>query len=87
MVRLDAVHDVVGLAVLAGEFGADDGVRALRLVGQCLADVVQERAAVDDGGVDAELDGHAAGDVRGLDEVAEHVLPVGRAVLQPADQA
>ena len=36
--------------------------------------------------VDAELGGHHPGDVRGLDQVAEHVLAVGRAVLEPADQ-
>ena len=31
-------------------------------------------------------DGHAAGDVRGLDQMAQHVLAVGRAVLEPADE-
>ena len=36
--------------------------------------------------VEPELGGHHAGDVRGLDEVREHVLAVGGAVLQPAER-
>ena len=37
-------------------------------------------------GLDAEFGGHHAGDVRGLDQVAEDVLPVAGAVLQPAQR-
>ena len=44
VVRLDRVHDVLALAVLAGQVGADQRVAALDLVGERLADVVQERA-------------------------------------------
>ena len=84
VVGLDGVRDGLGLAVLAQQLGADDGVAALDLVGERLADVVQERAALDQRRLDAEFGGHDAGDVRGLDEVAEHVLAVAGAVLQPA---
>ena len=33
-----------------------------------------------------QLGGHDPGDVRGLDQVPEHVLAVRRAVAQPAEQ-
>ena len=85
MVRLDGVGDRLVLAVLAQQLGADDGVAALDLVGERLADVVQERAALDQRRLDAELGGHHPGDVGGLDQVAEHVLAVAGAVLQPAE--
>ena len=45
VVRLDGVHDGVRLAVLARHLRADHGVRALDLVRQRLADVVQQRGA------------------------------------------
>ncbi len=86
VVRLDGVHDVLRLAVPAGDFGADQRVAALDLVGQGLADVVQQGAPAQQRGVQAELAGHDAGDVRGLDQVPEHVLPVGGAVAEPAEQ-
>ena len=38
------------------------------------------------GDVEPQLGGHDAGDVRGLDQVLEHVLAVRRAVAQPAEQ-
>jgi hypothetical protein len=43
VVRLDSMHDVGMLAVLPSQIGPDDRVRPLDLVGQCLADVMQER--------------------------------------------
>ena len=58
---------------------------ALDLVREGLADVVQEGAALDQCRLDAQLGGHDAGDVRGLDEVSEHVLAVAGAVLEPAE--
>ena len=42
MVRLDRVHDPVGLAVALRVAGGDERVRALLLVGQSLAEVVQK---------------------------------------------
>ena len=86
VVRLDGVHHVLGLAVPAGDLRADQRVAALHLVGQGLADVVQHGAALHQRRVHAELAGHHAGDVRGLDQVLEHVLAVGGAVAEPAEQ-
>jgi hypothetical protein len=62
-------------------------VGALDLVGERLADVVQEPAALGELHVHPQLGGHDAGQVRGLDEVAQHVLAVGGAVLEPAEHA
>jgi hypothetical protein len=86
VVRLDGVHHVVGLAVAAGDLGADQRVAALDLVGERLADVVQHRAALEQQRVHAQLAGHHAREVRGLDQVAKDVLPVGGAVAQPAEE-
>src|SRR5580704_2777617 len=87
VVRLDGVHHVLRLAVAAGDLGADQRVAALDLVGERLADVVQHRAALEQGRVDPQLAGHHARDVRRLDQVAQDVLAVGGAVPQPAEEA
>src|SRR5918992_1302373 len=84
VVGLDGVDDLGPLLEPAGQLGSDDGVRTLDLVGERLADVVQEPAALGQGDVHAQLGGHDAGQVGGLDQVAEHVLAVGGAVLEPA---
>ena len=55
-------------------------------MGQGLADVVQKRAARHDLRIHAHLSGHHARDVRGLHQVAQHVLTVRGAVFEPADQ-
>ena len=86
VVRLDRVHHVLGLAVPAGDLRPDQRVAALDLMGQRLADVVQHRAALHQHRVHAELAGHHAGDVGGLDQVLEHVLAVRGAVAEPAEQ-
>src|SRR5271166_2575279 len=86
VVRLDRVHDVLRLAVPAGDLRADQRVAALDLVGERLADVVQHRAALEQRRVDPQFAGHHAGDVRGLDQVPEHVLPVGGPVPQAAEE-
>src|SRR5215213_10322650 len=70
-----------------GELGPDGGVRSLDLVGEGLADVVEEPAALGQGHVHAQLGGHDPGQVGGLDQVAEHVLAVGGPVLEPAQDA
>src|SRR5215212_6728193 len=87
VVGLDGVDDLGPLLEPAGQLGPDDGVRALDLVGECLADVVQEPAALGQGDVHAQLGGHDAGQVGRLDQVAEHVLAVGGAVLEPPEHA
>src|SRR5829696_7014782 len=87
VVGLDGVDDLGPLLEPAGQLGPDDGVRPLDLVGEGLADVVQEPAALGQGHVHAELGGHDPGQVGGLDQVAEHVLAVGGPVLEPAQDA
>ena len=86
VVRLDGVHDILRLAVPAGDLRADQRVAALNLMGERLADVVQHRAALEQRWVDSQLAGHHAGDVRGLDQVPEHVLAIGGAVPQAAEE-
>ena len=57
------------------------------LRGQRLAEVVQERAAAGHLDVRADLGGEGGGELGGLHEVLEHVLPVGRAQAQPTQRA
>src|SRR5438552_9746753 len=82
----DRVHDLGGLAVLPRDLPADDGVGALDLVGERLADVVEERRAPRLLLVEPELGRHRASDERRLDRVHEHVLRIAVAVLEHADQ-
>src|ERR1700761_6890456 len=86
VVGLDRVDDVVSLAVTPGDLGPDQRVAALDLVGQGLADVVQQRAALHQSSVQAQFAGHHPGDVGRLDQVLEHVLAVAGAVPQPPEQ-
>ena len=72
------------LAVAAGEVGADDRVRALDLVVDGLAEVVQEAGALGGRLVEAKLGGHDAAEGGHLDGVREHVLAEGGAVAQGA---
>ena len=86
MVGLNGVYDSFALLVLAGDIHADFHVGALHLVVHRLADVMQQTGAAGDDWVDAQLAGHHAGQERHLHGVVEHVLPVTRAVTQPAEQ-
>ena len=85
VVGLHRVRDGLALAVAAREVAADQRVRALDLVRDGLADVVQQRGAARGLGRGAELVGHHRGEVGALDRVREHVLAVARAVLQAAE--
>ena len=87
MVRLDDVGHGFGLAVAAGQVAADGGVRAFDLVVHGLAQVVQQAGPLGQLGVDAQLVGHQAGEMGHFERVHEHVLPVARAELQPAEKA
>jgi hypothetical protein len=84
--RLHRVRDGFRLAVAAGEVGADLSVRTLDLVGHRLADVVKQRGPAR--GVDRspELGGDHAGEVRALDQMVEHVLPVAGTELELAQE-
>ena len=55
MVRLDAVHDRLRDVVAPRQLGAEHGVRALDLVVDRLAEVVQQGAAAHDVDVAADL--------------------------------
>src|SRR5213075_836694 len=86
VVRRDAVdHDRL-LAVLGRHLDAELHVRAVVLVGEDFADVVQERAALGETDVELQLGGHHAGEVGDFLGVLEDVLPVRRAVLHASDQ-
>ena len=82
VMRLNGVHDVGVLAVPTGKVGTDLGMGSLGLVGECLADVVQEGGPATHLHVQAELGREQGSDVAALDEVSQHVLPVRRPVLQ-----
>ncbi len=66
--------------------GADLGVGALPLVIDRLADIVQQPRAAGQLLVQAQLGGEHPGEVGDLLAVLQHVLGVGGAVLQPAEQ-
>ena len=62
-------------------------VRAVDLVVDGLADVVQQAGALGDLGVGAKFGGHDAGEMSDLDGVVEDVLAVARAVLEAPEDA
>jgi hypothetical protein len=82
VVRLDRVDDLRTLAVTAGDIRASHGMATFGLVRQRLADVVQQRAPLDQCNVQVKLGGHQSSDPRALDQVLEHVLSVGNAIAQ-----
>jgi hypothetical protein len=86
VVRLDRMDDVVVLTIPTGDLRADQRVAPLHFVRQCLADVMQQRPALEQRRVEAELTGHHPGNVRGFDQVLEHVLAVGRPVPELSEQ-
>ena len=71
--------------MLAAQLRADLGVRALVLVIDGLADVVEQTGAARELDVGAELGGDEAREVADLDRVQQHVLRVRLAELQPAE--
>src|SRR3954447_14235703 len=85
VVGLHGVRDGLGLAVSPRQVAADERVRALDLVADGLADVVQQRRPAGGPRRRAELVGHHRGEVGALDRVREDVLAVARAVLQAAE--
>src|SRR5439155_5098297 len=81
----DAVDDRLREAVPLEELATDDGVRALDLVVDRLADVVQQTRSLHGLHVVAALAREHARDVRDLDGVSQNVLAVRRAEVQPAE--
>ena len=86
VVRLHRVRDRLGLLVAPRQLAAHERVRALALVRDRLADVVQQRGAGGAARVGAQLGGQHRREPRALDRVVQHVLAVARAELEPAQQ-
>ena len=70
-----------------GDLGADRGVRALGLVVDRLADVVEEAARLRRLDVGAELGRDDGREAARLDNVVQDVLAVAGAELEPPEQA
>ena len=85
MVCLDGVHDLGALAVATGEVGSNDGMRALDLVVDCLANVVEKAGTLGGSRIHAQLGGHDPAERGDLDGVREDVLAEGGAVLKGAE--
>ena len=86
VVRRHGHDDRFALAVLPEEIDAELEMRALHLAIDGLADVVQERRAHGDVGVQPDFLRHDAREPRHLRRVREHVLAVARAELQASHQ-
>src|SRR4029453_17778301 len=82
VMRLDGMHHIGVLAVLASKISSDNCVRSLNLMCECLADVVQERRTFAVGDIKAKFSRHQCGNVRALNQVFEPVLPIRGAVTQ-----
>ena len=82
MVSLDSVDDNGLLTITAGKLGADDGMRALDVVVDCLAKVVQQAGALGGHNVQAKLGSHHAAQVRDFEGVLKHVLTKRSTVAQ-----
>ena len=74
MVSLDSMNDNGLLAITAGKLGADDGMRTLDVVVNCLAQVVQQAGALGGHNVQAKLGSHHAAQVRDFEGVLKHCL-------------
>ena len=82
----DGVDDLAGAAEPLGDVGPDQGVRPLHLVVDRLADVVQQAGGLGDVDVGPDLRRQRRRDQRRLQRVVQHVLAVGGAEPQPAQQ-
>ena len=87
MVGTDGVADFGLLLVLLGELHAQQGVGQVGILFRNLADIVQQAGPFGDSGIQTQFGGHDGADVGHLAGVLEKVLPVGRTVFHPADQA
>ena len=70
------------LTIAAGKLGADDGMRALDVVIDCLAQVMQQTGALGGHDVQAKLGCHNAAEVGDLEGVLKNVLAKRGAVAQ-----
>src|SRR5260221_424739 len=86
VVGRDAIHHERVLTVLRGHLDAELHMRALVLVREHLADVVQQRPALRHGHVEIQLRGHDAGEMRDFLRVIQDVLPVTRPPFHAPDE-
>ena len=84
MMGFDRVDDNGLLAITAGKLGANDSMRALNVVIDGLAQVVQKTSALGGHNVQTKLGGHNAAQVGNLKRVLQHVLTKRGAVAQSA---
>src|ERR1043166_6071720 len=82
----DRLEHLLRFAVAGRHLHAERGVRALLVVIDGLADVVEQAAALGHHLVHADLGRHHAAQVRDLHRVAQDVLPVARAVVEPSHE-
>src|ERR1043166_1789909 len=82
----DRLEHLLRFAVAGRHLHAERGVRALLVVIDGLADVVEQAAALGHPLAHADLGRHHAAQVRDLHRVAQDVLPVARAVVEPSHE-
>ena len=86
MVRLYGVDDLGAFLVFLGQLHTNGHMAALYLVGQGLANIMQQTGTPCQGGVQSQLGRHAARQLRHLYGVLQHILAVAGAVAHPAQQ-
>ena len=84
MVGGNGVHHPIALAQALADVGADDRMRALHLVVDGLADVMQQAGLARHLDACAHLGRHRGAQVRHLHRVGQHVLAVAGAELEAA---
>src|SRR5665213_991211 len=82
VVGCDRVDHDWGLAVALDELGSNARVASLQLAGHGLSDVVKEPGALGQVGIEPDLARDQGGEEGRLDRVVEHVLVVGKPVLE-----
>src|SRR5260370_13851219 len=86
MMSRDRIHYLRRLAVLARNLSADQRVRALDLVRQRLADIMQQLGAPRLLLVESELGRHRSAYERRFDRMHQHILRVAVAILEHPKQ-
>ena len=83
---LYGVDDVCVLVIALAKIYADIDMRAFHLAVNCLADIMQQAGALCLCGIDAQLSGENAGDMRNLNGVLQHILTIACAVTHASEQ-
>ena len=85
VVRLDGVNHFRVFLEFFGDVNADGDMRALDLMVNGFADVVQQAGALCQRRIDAQLRRHVAGQMRHFDGMAQNVLPIARPEAETAE--